>query len=176
MKNGLSERVQEMLRKGEIIPQHIIIQLLTYYESHPSRCVMEFHDEFELLINDIPQIPDTKTEKLRKKLLEEEYTELMTALEERNLPEILDGLLDLVYVAYGTAISYGLPMMAGMNAVQDSNMSKLGNDGKPIKRQDGKILKGSEFFPPMLNKLLEDCGMGDRLNKLSIDDYNTTGD
>lgn len=74
-------------------------------------------------------------------------------MRERDAVEILDGLADLVYVAYGCALDCGFDLDAALEEVHRSNLSKLGNDGKPIKRADGKILKSPNFTPPDLRRL-----------------------
>lgn len=153
---SLSDEVRKMMKRGEIIPQHIIEQLLFYYESHPHRCVYEFHKAFGVEINEIPTLDVSKrTKELRPKLIEEEYIEYRNALEAEDLIEMFDALLDLTYVIYGTGISHGLPMLSGMISVQESNMSKLDLDGRPIIREDGKILKGPKFFKPDLKSLVD---------------------
>jgi predicted HAD superfamily Cof-like phosphohydrolase len=85
---------------------------------------------------------------LRRKLIREEFKELMKALEEEDIVGIADGLADLTVVVYGTALSYGIDLDRVMQEVHRSNMSKLGEDGKPIYREDGKVLKGPYFSPP----------------------------
>ena len=123
----------------------------------PFELVMEFHKKFGLVINEKPTIPEGTTILLRERLVREEFEEFIDAWKEDNLKEMLDALCDLIYVIYGTAISYGLPINEGLREVHRSNMSKLGEDGKPVRRNDGKILKGPNFFPPDLVQVLKDA-------------------
>ena len=93
--------------------------------------------------------------KLRQDLIEEEFDELRDAVEESDIVEIADALTDLLYVIYGAGWIYGIDLDATFAEVHRSNMSKLGEDGKPIYREDGKIMKGPNFFKPNLVKVLE---------------------
>ena len=105
--------------------------------------------------------------RLRKSLITEEYTELMSGLVQAeaqaycSLPitqevkeEILDAIADLIYVTIGTAIDFGFDLEGAFEEVQRSNMSKLGEDGKPIFRKDGKILKGPNYKKPDLSSFI----------------------
>jgi predicted HAD superfamily Cof-like phosphohydrolase len=121
---------------------------------HPHHAVTEFHEAFGLMVNSVPVLPDTATRDLRKKLLAEEYTEYTTAEAEDDIVEIADALADLIYIACGTAVAYGIPLDRVFAEVHSSNMSKLGNDGKPIYRDDGKVLKGPNYRPPQIDKIL----------------------
>ena len=91
---------------------------------------------------------------LREELVREEYSEFKAAHDSEDLVELADAICDLVYVLVGTAVSYGIPFDKCFAEVQRSNMSKLGEDGKPIVREDGKILKGPNFTPPDLEKII----------------------
>lgn len=91
---------------------------------------------------------------LRYELIDEELKELRQALDERNLVEVADALTDLLYVVYGAGHSFGIPLDKCFDEVHDSNMSKLGVDGKPIYREDGKVLKGPNYWKPNLEKVL----------------------
>jgi predicted HAD superfamily Cof-like phosphohydrolase len=122
--------------------------------------LVEFHSTYGLPVATAPVNFDSdnkslhETWELRKELVREEYQEFMDAMAFRNLEEIADAICDLVYVAVGTAVSFGIPFDACFAEVQRSNMSKLGEDGKPIEREDGKILKGPNFSPPDLRKVI----------------------
>src|SRR6266568_803166 len=98
------------------------------------------------------QFPSTETgddlAKLRVALLQEEVSEFVTASENGDLVGIADALADIVYVVYGTALTYGIDLDAVLREVHRSNMSKLGRDGKPLIRDDGKVLKSDQYFPP----------------------------
>ena len=109
--------------------------------------VREFHHAFGLGVRDLPDSrPDTW--RLRIALLREEFDEYVTAAEAGNLVEVADALADMVYVIYGTACEYGIPLNDVLAEVHRSNMSKLGVDGRPVLRDDGKVLKGPAYSPP----------------------------
>lgn len=121
--------------------------------------VQIFHETYGLPVKDAPDISDPKTNALRVNLLEEEVEELKEALEQGDIVEVLDALTDLQYVLDGAYLSFGLQSlkMPAFEEVQRSNMSKLGEDGKPIVREeDGKILKGPNYFKPDLAEFLKD--------------------
>lgn len=120
--------------------------------------VREFHETYGLPVKPAPDISDAKTNALRINLLAEELDELKEALEAGDVVEVLDALTDLQYVLDGAYLSFGLHDVkdAAFNEVQRSNMSKLGADGKPIRREsDGKILKGPNFFEPDLSQFVK---------------------
>lgn len=87
---------------------------------------------------------------LRLKLIREEVDELESALEKKDWIEVIDALCDLLYVTYGAASSLGVDIEPFFEEVHRSNMSKLGLDGKPVKREDGKVIKGENYSPPDL--------------------------
>jgi len=119
--------------------------------------VQEFHETYGLPVKDGPDISDPKTNELRINLLQEELDELKDALKDGDLVETLDALVDLQYVLDGAFLSFGLQnlKMPAFEEVQRSNMSKLGEDGKPIVREsDGKILKGPNYSPPDIAQFL----------------------
>lgn len=120
--------------------------------------VREFHEVFGMAVSDHPvDLHDPDLEpliKLRSNLHYEEYYELALAMRERNIVEIADAICDLIYVLCGTAVSFGIPLDSCFDAVHAANMSKLGPDGKPIRRADGKILKGPNFTPPNLQEVI----------------------
>ena len=103
-----------------------------------------------------PEWPDAKTMELRIDLIEEELGELKDGilLGDGTLVDVADALTDLLYVIYGAGHSFGINLDKCFEEVHNSNMSKLGNDGKPIYRQDGKILKGENFSEPNLEEVL----------------------
>ncbi|MDT7042425.1 MazG nucleotide pyrophosphohydrolase domain-containing protein [Candidatus Nitronereus thalassa] len=113
--------------------------------------VLEFHKEFEIHISDIPTVPDEKTKALRIRLIQEEFDELKGALEEKNLPDIAKELADLLYVVYGTAVSYGIDMEPVFREVQRSNMSKVGG----YKRDDGKWVKPATYSKADIGPILQ---------------------
>ncbi len=90
-----------------------------------------------------------------KKLIKEELQELFVAMAEKDIVEVADALTDILYVTYGAGHAFGIDLDACFREVQRSNMSKLGEDGKPIYREDGKILKGPDYSEPDLKKVLD---------------------
>ena len=123
------------------------------------KCVQEFHESFDLPVKAHPDISDPKTNMLRINLIAEELEELQEALAAGDIVEVLDALTDLQYVLDGAYLSFGLQDVkhAAFEEVHRSNMSKLGADGKPVRREsDGKVLKGPDYFKPDLSKFIED--------------------
>ena len=102
-----------------------------------------------------PTWPDFNTRELRLELIREEYEELEEAIENKNLIGVADALTDILYVVYGAGHAFGLDLDACFVEVHDSNMSKLGEDGRPVYRDDGKVLKGPNYFEPDLGYLLD---------------------
>ena len=121
--------------------------------------VKEFHETYGLPVKEHPDISDQKTNQLRINLLAEELEEFTEALRDGDVVETLDALIDLQYVLDGAFLSLGLHTVkeAAFNEVHRSNMSKLGEDGQPIVRpEDGKILKGPNYFKPNISQFVED--------------------
>lgn len=116
--------------------------------------VREFHETYGLPIRDEVSIVSTSEAKLRERLLLEEVQEYVDAEAETDIVEIADALGDIVYIAYGTALAYGIDLDVVLAEIHRSNMSKLGQDGKPIYREDGKVLKGPNFTEPNLAKVM----------------------
>ena len=96
-----------------------------------------------------------KINKLRIDLIEEELEELKEAVNKKDLKEAIDALTDILYVTYGAGHAFGVNLDKCFDEVQNSNMSKLGNDGKPIFNEKGKVMKGPNYFKPDLNKFLK---------------------
>lgn len=121
----------------------------------PQQLVLEFHRAFGLPVAAQPTIdvPGSLVS-LRIALLREEVTELSDACTNGDLTGIADGIADVLYVVYGTAVTYGLDADALLAEVHRSNMSKLGPDGTPIVRDDGKVVKGPRYSPPNFDHLL----------------------
>jgi predicted HAD superfamily Cof-like phosphohydrolase len=113
----------------------------------PGQLVREFHERFGLTRPDRPGAVDDDLAEVRQRLLDEEVGELAEAVRSGRLDEIARELADVVYVAYGTAISYGIDLDAVVAEVHRANLSKLGPDGQPVV-QDGKVQKGERFRPP----------------------------
>ena len=96
-----------------------------------------------------------KINSLRISLINEELEELKKAISENNIVEVADALTDILYVAYGAGHAFGIDLDKCFKEVQDSNMSKLGEDGKPIYNEHGKVMKGPKYFKPDLSKFLK---------------------
>lgn len=126
--------------------------------SNVQEMVREFHETFGLDISEKPSIGDDWLANLRKCLIMEEAWEVEKELNipigDRSLPKIAKELADLVYVAYGAAISYGIDLDMAIKAVHESNMSKLDDDGNPVVHVNGKILKGKNYFEPDMQALI----------------------
>ena len=116
--------------------------------------VREFHRVFGQQVATVPTLAHRTVEQLRYDLIAEEFNELDEALIDRNIVAVADALTDLAYVVYGMADIYGIDLDACFREVHRSNMSKLGDDGKPILRADGKFLKGPNYSPPDLKTVL----------------------
>ena len=95
-----------------------------------------------------------KINDLRINLIEEELNEFKDAMSKKDLKEVADALTDILYVTYGAGHAFGINLDDCFEEVQKSNMSKLGNDGKPIYNEHGKVMKGQNYFKPNLNKFL----------------------
>jgi predicted HAD superfamily Cof-like phosphohydrolase len=100
------------------------------------------------------ELGDEKLNQLRISLINEELDELKTAIKDNNILEVADALTDILYVTYGAGHSFGVDLDKCFDEVQKSNMSKLGDDGKPIYNEAGKVMKGPNYFKPNLSKFL----------------------
>ena len=120
--------------------------------------VKEFMDAFGQEVVTKPDWPSAETMELRVDLIEEEVGELNEAIFDAsgNLVEVADALADILYVVYGAGHAFGIDLDKCFSEVHRSNMSKLGEDGKPIYREDGKVLKGESFSEPNLKEVLYD--------------------
>ena len=101
-----------------------------------------------------PGLSSDKINNLRISLINEELDELKTAIKDNNILEVADALTDILYVTYGAGHSFGVDLDKCFDEVQKSNMSKLGDDGKPIYNEAGKVMKGPNYFKPNLSKFL----------------------
>ena len=117
--------------------------------------VKTFMTTFGQEVKSKPEFPDLDTVNLRIELIREELQELIDACGARDIVEVADALTDILYVTYGAAHSFGIPIDACFKEVQRSNMSKLGEDGKPIYREDGKVMKGPGYSVPDLKNVLQ---------------------
>lgn len=118
------------------------------------RQVQEFHVAYKMPILGSPKFPTDDRIALRESLITEEVSELLTAIKRRDLIETADGIADAIVVLIGTALEFGIPLDKVMEEVHRSNMSKLGPDGKPVLREDGKVMKGPNFTPPDISSIL----------------------
>ena len=101
------------------------------------------------------EFPEEKIVKLRYNLIKEELDELQNAIKTKNLKEVADALTDILYVTYGAGHAYGIDLDKCFKEVQKSNMSKLGEDGKPIYNDAGKVMKGPKYYKPDLSKFIK---------------------
>ena len=132
--------------------------LMSRYFTTNFDLVEEFMTAFDQDVQKKASIPDRKTAMLRLKLILEEYEELETAVEEQHLVGIADALTDILYVTYGAGHAFGINLDDCFEEVHESNMSKLGPDGKPIYRDDGKVMKGPDYVEPDLRSIIK-CNM-----------------
>ena len=101
------------------------------------------------------ELSSEKINDLRISLINEELEELKKAIEEKNITEVADALTDILYVTYGAGHAFGINLDKCFDEVQKSNMSKLGEDGKPIYNENGKVMKGPKYFKPDLSKFIK---------------------
>ncbi len=116
--------------------------------------VGDFMKKFGQEVKTEPKFPDNETIALRLELIQEELNELREAVGNADIVEVADALADILYVTYGAGHAFGIDLDKCFEEVQASNMSKLGEDGKPIYREDGKVLKGKNYFQPDLTSVL----------------------
>ena len=103
-----------------------------------------------------PSFSSEKINHLRYNLIKEELGELTEAINNKDLLEVADALTDILYVTYGAGHAFGIDLDKCFEEVQNSNMSKLGDDGKPIYNEFGKVMKGPKYFKPNLEKLINE--------------------
>jgi len=131
------------------------------------RSVEDFMNAFGQEVKEEPEFPDESTQQLRIELIEEELDELKEAIKAENIVAVADALTDILYVTYGAGHAFGLDLDRCFAEVQRSNMSKLGADGKPIYREDGKVLKGPNYSEPNLYEILYSTYLDARAKKIS---------
>ena len=117
--------------------------------------VKKFMKTFGQEIKEKAEFPDNKITNLRYDLIKEELTELKEAIDKKDIKEVADALTDILYVTYGAGHAFGIDLDKFFEEVQNSNMSKLGKDGKPIYNEKGKVMKGPNYFKPNLNQFLK---------------------
>jgi len=124
---------------------------------HQIECVKKFHEVYKLNYKNTPtaKLNDEKI-KLRFNLMAEENQEYFEAANNNDLVEVADALGDMLYILCGTIIEHGMQdkIEEVFDEIQRSNMSKLGNDGNPIYREDGKVMKGPNYFKPNISKII----------------------
>ena len=118
------------------------------------RKVKNFMETFGQDVKNKPSFSTDKINKLRYDLIKEELDELKVALDNKDFLEVADALTDILYVAYGAGHAFGIDLDKCFQEVQDSNMSKLDENGKPIYNEDGKVMKGPGYFKPDLKKII----------------------
>lgn len=118
------------------------------------KSVAQFHKAFGHPIATTPGLPSDRRRTLRMDLLEEEYNEYLAAERQDDLIEIADALGDMVVIICGTCHEYGIPLADVFAEIMRANMSKLGADGKPIYRTDGKVMKGANYSPPRIAEIV----------------------
>ena len=122
---------------------------MTNFES-----VEKFMQTFGQEVKTKASFPNDKIVNLRLDLIREELSELKEAVEKKDIKEVADALTDILYVTYGAGHAFGINLDKCFEEVQNSNMSKLGSDGKPIYNEHGKVMKGPDYFKPNLNKFV----------------------
>ena len=118
--------------------------------------VRKFMEIFGQEIKEKAEFPNKKIVTLRYDLIKEELGELKEAIDSNDLKEVADALTDILYVTYGAGHAFGINLNKCFKEVQDSNMSKLGKDGKPIYNDNGKVMKGPNYFKPDFSKIIND--------------------
>lgn len=116
--------------------------------------VKQFMQTFGQNVSNTPSWPSLEVQQLRYDLIAEELREFKEAMDNEDLVEVADALTDLLYVVYGAGASFGIDINKCFEEVHRSNMSKLGPDGKPIYREDGKVIKGPSYSPPNLRDVM----------------------
>ena len=118
--------------------------------------VKEFMETFGQTVLTTPELPDNNIVELRVDLIEEELTELKEAIADNNIVEVADALTDILYVVYGAGLAFGINLDKVFAEVHRSNMSKLGDDGKPIYNERGKVIKSNNYSPPDIKSVLSE--------------------
>jgi predicted HAD superfamily Cof-like phosphohydrolase len=113
-----------------------------------------FMKTFGQEVKTLPSLSTDKINKLRIELIKEELEELTEAMKNNDLLEVADALTDILYVTYGAGHAFGIDLDKCFDEVQNSNMSKLGENGKPIYNESGKVMKGPNYFKPDLSKFV----------------------
>ena len=123
---------------------------MTNFES-----VKKFMEVFGQEVKSKAEFPSEKIIKLRYNLIKAELDEFEQAIKDQDIKEVADALTDILYVTYGAGHAFGIDLNKCFDEVQRSNMSKLGDDGKPIYNEQGKVMKGPKYFQPDLSKFIK---------------------
>ncbi|WP_040479033.1 MazG nucleotide pyrophosphohydrolase domain-containing protein [Longispora albida] len=123
--------------------------------STPAVFLAEFHRAFGLRHAESPGLPPAEHVTVHRRLVEEEAAEAVEAMAGEDLAHIAQELADVVYVAYSAALAYGIDLDAVLAEIHRANMTKLGPDGLPVRREDGKVLKGPDFEPADVAAVLQ---------------------
>ena len=118
--------------------------------------VRKFMETFGQEVKKKAEFPEEKIIALRYDLIKEELEELKLAIDNNDIKEVADALTDILYVTYGAGHAFGIDLDKCFDEVQRSNMSKLGENGKPIYNDQGKVMKGPKYFAPNLSKFVKD--------------------
>jgi len=116
--------------------------------------VKKFMQTFSQEVKSKAEFPNKKIVQLRYELIREELEELKQAINDKDIKEVADALTDILYVTYGAGHAFGINLDKCFEEVQNSNMSKLGSNGKPIYNESGKVMKGPNYFKPKLSKFI----------------------
>ena len=116
--------------------------------------VKKFMQTFGQEVKNRPSFPEEKIQNLRIKLIDEELKEFREAIKNKDIVEVADALTDILYVTYGAGHAFGIDLDKCFHEVQNSNMSKLDENGSPIYNKEGKVMKGPKYFKPDLKKIL----------------------
>ena len=114
-----------------------------------------FMETFGQEVKNRSSLSSKKINSLRLSLIQEELDELKKAIQDKDIVEVADALTDILYVTYGAGHAFGIDLDQCFNEVQNSNMSNLGDDGKPIYNENGKVMKGPNYFKPDLSKYIK---------------------
>ena len=114
-----------------------------------------FMETFGQEVKNKSSLSSKKINSLRLSLIQEELDELKKSIQDKDIVEVADALTDILYVTYGAGHAFGIDLDQCFNEVQNSNMSKLGDDGKPIYNENGKVMKGPNYFKPDLSKYIK---------------------
>jgi predicted HAD superfamily Cof-like phosphohydrolase len=117
--------------------------------------VKKFMETFGQEVKNKAEFPNEKIQDLRVSLIDEELSELKEAIKNKDIKEVADALTDILYVTYGAGHAFGIDLDKCFDEVQRSNMSKLDENGKPIFNEQGKVLKGPNYFKPNLDKFIK---------------------